>query len=81
MISKASESPTDATIYGVAQNATPAWFGAVDPNTQLVLANIVVQIKVRDTGLYDCKVAPIIDGNHTLHTFKIDDHRSGVARC
>ena len=68
-----AERVADAVIERVADDAAPTGVGRIDPELELALLNVAVEIEVDDAGLDDRAAAPFVDGDDAVHALQIDD--------
>ncbi len=75
-----------APVQRIAHQAAPARIGAVDPELELVLTDIAIEVKVGDPGLYQGEGVLLADLEDAVHPAKLEDHtarqnRGGSAVC
>ena len=66
---------TNTVVEGVSDDAAPSRIGAVDPDLQLPVLNVSIQIEVRDTRLDNGEVPLVIHFDDPVHPFQVDDDR------
>ena len=66
----------DTVVERVADDASPSRIGTVDPDLELAVLNVSIQIEVRHTRLDDGEVPLVIDLDDAVHALQIDDHRA-----
>src|SRR5438067_4741350 len=73
--------PANAMIQRVAHHAPPTRIGAVDPDFELVAANMAMQVEVGDAGFDNRKMTLIVDLDDLVHPLEVDYHAAGKIRC
>ena len=66
----------DTVIEGVAHRASPARVWTVDPDLELAVLDVAIQIEVRHTRLDDGEVPLVVDLDDAVHALQVDDHRA-----
>jgi hypothetical protein len=72
VIAVLAEGVADAVIERVADDATPSGVRRIDPQLQIALLDVAVEIEVADARLHDGAAAPLVDGDDSVHALEID---------
>ena len=67
-----------AALERIAEWGAPAGIGRVDPDVELVLLDVTVEVEVADAGLDDGEVDLVVHLEHSVHALEIDDHAARV---
>jgi hypothetical protein len=68
-----AERVADAVIEGVTDDAAPPRVRRIDPELELALLNMAVEVEVRHAGLDDGAAAPFVDVEDPVHALEVDD--------
>ncbi len=69
-----------AALERVAERRAPAGIGRVDPDVELVLLDVTVEVEVAHARFDDGVVDLVVDLEHAVHALEIDDHAARVGR-
>ncbi len=67
-----------AVVERVADHTAPARVGAVDPELQLAVANVAIQIEVADARLDECVCLVFVQIEHLVHALQIEHDAARV---
>ena len=70
-----------AAVNGVADRTAPPWLGAVNPELQLFVTNIAVEVEVTHAGLYQSEGVFFADLENAVHAFEIKHNAAGKNGC
>ncbi len=71
---------THAMVHGVADQAAPTRIGAVEPDLQLVVAQVPVEVEIADPRLDEGVGAGLVDLQHAVHALEVEHHGAGETR-
>src|SRR5262245_40778124 len=72
---------TAAAVERVAHEAAPARIGRVDPEWNLVRAQMAVEIEVADAGLDEARLVARADVQDAVHALQIEDDAARIRGC